>query len=93
MKKSLKNQRDSCCRKWQEVFSLFEEALLVFEAWYLNIEWYAKIASAIQRAVQLYPVIHDEKKKELLPRHHCIIFSRGYLELNPARNLCHQNQA
>ena len=45
------------------VFSLFEEALLVFEAWYLNVEWYAKIASAIQGAVQLYPVIHDEKKK------------------------------
>ena len=35
----------------------------MFEAWYLNVEWYAKIASAIQGAVQLYPVIHDEKKK------------------------------
>ena len=25
-------------------------------------------------------------KKELLPRHHWIIFSRGYIELNPAKN-------
>ena len=32
------------------------------------------------------------RKRELLPRHHCIIFSKEYLELNPARNLCHQNQ-
>ena len=56
-------------------------------------EWYMRIASDIQNAVQLYPVIHDDKKKKLLSKHHCIIFSREYLELNPTRNLCHQNQA
>ena len=35
------------------------------------------------------------RRKELLPRHHWIIFSRGWIELNPARNknLCHQRQA
>ena len=34
-------------------------------------------------------------KKELLPRHHWIVFSRGQIELNPARNrnLCRQRQA
>ena len=35
------------------------------------------------------------RKNELLPRHHWIVFSRGQIELNPARkqNLCHQRQA
>ena len=32
-------------------FSLFEEALLVFEAQDLNVEWYAKVAAAIQNAI------------------------------------------
>ena len=34
------------------------------------------------------------RKKDLLPRRHCIIFPKGWAELNPARNqnLCHQRQ-
>ena len=44
-------------------FSLFEEALLVFEAQDLNIERYTKVAEAIQNAIQCYPVIYDEKKR------------------------------
>ena len=73
--------------------SLFEEALLAFEAQDPNLEWYPKVAAAIQNAIQCYPVIYDEQK-ELLPRHQWIIFSRGYIELNLARNqnLCHQRQ-
>ena len=33
-------------------FSLFEETLLVFEAWDPNAEWYMKVAAAIQNAIQ-----------------------------------------
>ena len=53
-----------------EGFSLFEEALLVFEAQDPNVEWYTKVAAAVRNAIQCYCVIYDEKKKELLPRHH-----------------------
>ena len=58
------------------VFSLFEEALLVFEAQDPTIEWYTKVAAAVQNAIQCYHVIYDEKK-EMLPRYHWIIVSRG----------------
>ena len=44
-------------------FSLFEAALLVFEAQDLNIEWYTKVAAAVQNAIQCYRVIYDEKKR------------------------------
>ena len=44
-------------------FSLFEEALLVFEAQDWNVEWYMKFAAAVQNAVQCYSVIYDEKKR------------------------------
>ena len=57
-------------------FSLFEEALLVFEAQDTSVEQYTKVAAAIQNAIQFYRVIYD-KKKELLPRYHWIVFSRG----------------
>ena len=43
-------------------FSLFEEALLVFEAQDPNVEWYMKVAAAVQNAIQCYCVIYDEKK-------------------------------
>ena len=43
-------------------FSLFEEALLVFEAQDPNIEWYTKVAAAVQNAIQCYHVIYDEKR-------------------------------
>ena len=48
-------------------FSLFEEALLVFEAQDLNIEWYTKAAAAVQNAIQCYRVIYDEKKQSYYP--------------------------
>ena len=48
-------------------FSLFEEALLVFEAQDANIEQYRKVAAAIQNAIQCYDVIYDEKKKSYYP--------------------------
>ena len=44
-------------------FSLFEEALLVFEAQNPNVERYTKVAAAIQNAVQCFRVIYDEKKR------------------------------
>ena len=44
-------------------FSLFEEALLVFEAQAPNVEQYMKVAAAVQYAIQYYCVIYDEKKR------------------------------
>ena len=44
-------------------FSLFEEALLVFEAQDPNVEWYTKVAAAVQNAIQCYRVISDKKKR------------------------------
>ena len=44
-------------------FSLFEEALLVFEAQDPNVEQYMKVAAAVQNAIQCYRVISDEKKR------------------------------
>ena len=48
-------------------FSLFEEALLVFEAQDPNVERYSKVAAAVQNAIQCYCVIYDEKKKSYYP--------------------------
>ncbi|XP_057575413.1 tigger transposable element-derived protein 1-like isoform X2 [Hippopotamus amphibius kiboko] len=44
-------------------FSLFEAALLVFEAQDPNVERYTKVAAAVQNAIQCYRVIYDEKKR------------------------------
>ena len=44
-------------------FSLFEEALLIFEAQDPNVEWYTKVVAAVQNAIQCYCVIYDEKKR------------------------------
>ena len=44
-------------------FSFFEEALLVIEAWDLNLGWYRKVAGAVQNAIQHYYIIHDEKNR------------------------------
>ena len=44
-------------------FSLFEEALLVFEAQDPNVGQYTKVAAAVQDAIQCYHVIYDEKKR------------------------------
>ena len=46
-------------------FSLFEETLLVFDAQDPNVEWYLKVAAAIQNAIQCYRVIYDEKKRAI----------------------------
>ena len=43
-------------------FSLFEEALLVFEAQDPNVEPYTKVTTAIQNAIQCYRVIYERKK-------------------------------
>ena len=48
-------------------FSLFEEALLVFEAQDPNVEWYTKVAAAIKNAIRCYHVIYDRKKKRYYP--------------------------
>ena len=44
-------------------FSLFEEALLIFEAQDLNVEQCVKVAAAVQNAVWCYRVIYDEDKR------------------------------
>ena len=44
-------------------FSLFEEALLVFEAQDPNVKGYMKFAAVVQSAIQWYHVIYDEKKR------------------------------
>ncbi|XP_054946389.1 nuclear autoantigen Sp-100 isoform X5 [Physeter macrocephalus] len=44
-------------------FSLFEEALLVFEAQDPNVERYMNVAAAIQNVIRCYRVIYDEKNR------------------------------
>ncbi|XP_003586775.1 uncharacterized protein [Bos taurus] len=43
-------------------FSLFKEALLVFEAQDSNVEQYTKVAAAVENAIQCYRVIYEKKK-------------------------------
>ena len=50
-------------QKMARGFSLFEEALLVFEAQNRDVERYTKVAAAIQNAIQCYHVIYEEKKR------------------------------
>ena len=45
-------------------FSIFEEVLLVFEAWDSNVEQYKKAAGAIQNTIQCYHVINNEEKNK-----------------------------
>ena len=49
--------------KMQRGFYFFEKALLVFEAWDLNLGWYRKVAGAVQNASQHYYSIYDEKNR------------------------------
>ena len=44
-------------------FSLYEEALLAFEAQGPNIQWHTKVAAAVLNSIQCYCVIYDEKKR------------------------------
>ena len=79
-------------------FSLFKEALLVFEAQDPNVERYTKVAAAVQNAIQCYRVIYDEKKRATTQTSLDHFFKEGIgssNELSPARNqnLCHQRQA
>ena len=60
-----------------DVAGTAKEALLIFKAQDLNVERYVKAIAAIQITSQCYRVVYDEGKKELLPRHYWIIFSRG----------------
>ena len=46
-------------------FSLFKEALLVFEVQDLNVEWDVKVATAVHNAIWCYCVISDDKKRAL----------------------------
>ena len=57
-------------------FSLFEEALLVFEAQDPNVERKQRLQQPfrMQFSATLSSMM---RKKELLPRHHWILFSRG----------------
>ena len=50
-------------QKMARGFSLFEEALLVFEAQDLNVEWYMKFVAAVQNAIQCHRVIYVKKKR------------------------------
>ena len=43
-------------------FSLFERALLFFEAQDPNKEWYTESAEAAQNVIWCYHVIYNEKK-------------------------------
>ena len=45
-------------------FSVFEEALLAFEAQDLNIEWYTKGAAAVQNAICIMYVSCMMRKQE-----------------------------
>ena len=47
--------------------SLFEVALLAFEAQDPNVEQYAKAAAVTQNAIQGYRVIYDQEKKSCYP--------------------------
>ena len=55
-----------------------------------NVELYTKFATAIQNESSS-TVLSMMREKELLYRYHGVIFSKGWVELNPARNqnLCH----
>ena len=52
-----------CATREARGFSLFEEALLVFEAQDLNVEQYTKVAAAVQHAIQCYHVIYNKEKR------------------------------
>ena len=75
-------------------FSLFEEALLVFEAQDPNIERYMNVADAIQNALQCYHVIYDENKRATTQTSLDHFFKKvDRIESIKNQNLCHQHQA
>ena len=72
----LKQLKRATVQETEWSFLYLRGALLVFEAWDLNTEQYRKVAGAVQNAIQCDHVIYDEEK-ELLPRHHWTVYSRG----------------
>ena len=58
-------------------FSLFEEALFVFETQDLNLEWYTKVAAAVQNAIQCYRVLYDEGKRATIQMSWDHLLERG----------------
>ena len=58
-------------------FSLFEEAMLVFEAQDLNVEQYTRRLQQPFRMQSRATMSSMMRKKELLTRHHWNVFSRG----------------
>ena len=75
-------------------FSLFEEALLAFEAQDPNVDWYVKVAAAIENAIQFYHVIYDEKNRATTQTSLDRFFKRvDRIESRRSQNLCHQCQA
>ena len=58
-----RNWRTGEITKQEMARGFFEEALFVFETQDLNLEWYTKVAAAVQNAIQRYRVIYDEGKR------------------------------
>ena len=58
-----------------------EEALFVFEAQDVNLEWYRKVAGVVQKAAQCCGIISDVMKKKKRERYYADItrssFSKG----------------
>ena len=73
-------------------FSLFEEALLFFEAWDPDVIWNMKLAATIQNSIQCYHVIYDDKK-EVLDRFSKRVGSVGRIESSREPGQCPQRQA
>ena len=93
-KKELKNRRESQCRKWQGGFLYLRKhcKVLKYRTWTQNGIWRLQQPFRTQSSATESSLTRN---KELLPRHHWVIFSRGLIELNPAmnQNMCHQHQA
>jgi len=68
------------------VLSLFEGAPLDFGTQDPNVEWFMDGSAAVQNAIQCCHVIYDEKK-QLLPRHHWIVFFFHVCPLPPEHSL------
>ena len=65
-------------------FSLFKEALLIFEIQDPTVESLMRVTTATKNAAQCYHVTYDEQKWANAQL--SFIFLRGKIELNPAKN-------
>ena len=92
-KKLTEEQKRFTTQETARGVSSSEEAQIAFESQDPNVEQDRKVAAAFQNAIQA-AVTCTRREKELLPRPHWVIFSRGQIELNPAKNqnLCHQHR-